>query len=107
MSANGPAIRLDKVSLSLGRTEVLRDINLRINAGEVHALVGPNGGGKSSLIKAVLGQMPHRGDIVMHWPDSIGKIGYVPHAEKAPPRLPAPALAVMSPELRVHTSTVR
>ena len=78
MSANGPAISLDKVSLSLGRTEVLRDINLRINAGEVHALVGPNGGGKSSLIKAVLGQMPHRGDIAMHWPDSVGKIGYVP-----------------------------
>jgi zinc transport system ATP-binding protein len=78
MSANGPAISLDKVSLSLGRTEVLRDINLRINAGEVHALVGPNGGGKSSLIKAVLGQMPHRGNIAMHWPDSVGKIGYVP-----------------------------
>jgi energy-coupling factor transporter ATP-binding protein EcfA2 len=46
----------------------------------VHAIVGPNGGGKSSLIKTLLGQMPHQGQLTLHWPGEHEVIGYVPQA---------------------------
>ena len=76
----GPSIDFDKVELDLGRTRILDQVSFQVQAGSVHALVGPNGGGKSSLIKTLLGQMPHRGELRLHWPDGPGTIGYVPQA---------------------------
>lgn len=46
----------------------------------MHAIVGPNGGGKSSLIRCLLGQAPHTGVIAIDWPREPGRIGYVPQA---------------------------
>ena len=59
--ARGPGVEFDQVSLTLGSTPILDRVSFNIQAGSVHALVGPNGGGKSSLIKTLLGQMPHQG----------------------------------------------
>lgn len=77
---SGPAIEFAQVSLVLGRTVILDDVSFRVASGSVHALVGPNGGGKSSLIKTLLGQMPHRGQLSLQWPGSPGVVGYVPQA---------------------------
>ena len=76
----GPAINFDKVSLSLGRTQILDQVSFQVAAGSVQALVGPNGGGKSSLVKTLLGQMPHQGQLSLEWPGDPGTIGYVPQA---------------------------
>ncbi|MGE8154717.1 metal ABC transporter ATP-binding protein [Pseudomonas vancouverensis] len=76
----GPALDFDEVSLALGRTTILDKVTFTVQPGNVHALVGPNGGGKSSLIKTLLGQMPHQGRLSLHWPDAPGTIGYVPQA---------------------------
>lgn len=80
MTARGPLIAVQDLGLTLGRTEVLTGVNLTVAAGSIHALVGPNGGGKSSLIRCLLGQMPHRGTVALNWPDRPGRIGYVPQA---------------------------
>ncbi|AZC19754.1 MULTISPECIES: metal ABC transporter ATP-binding protein [Pseudomonas] len=76
----GPAIEFDQVSLVLGRTTILDQVTFQVQPGSLHALVGPNGGGKSSLIKTLLGQMPHQGQLRLQWPDAPGTIGYVPQA---------------------------
>mgnify|MGYP006199867599 CR=1 FL=1 len=76
----GPAIEFDQVSLTLGRTTILDRVTFQVQPGSVHALVGPNGGGKSSLIKTLLGQMPHQGQLRLQWPGAPGTIGYVPQA---------------------------
>ncbi|MBS7560706.1 metal ABC transporter ATP-binding protein [Pseudomonas sp. RC4D1] len=76
----GPAIEFDQVSLTLGRTTILDRVTFQVQPGSVHALVGPNGGGKSSLIKTLLGQMPHQGQLRLQWPGAAGTIGYVPQA---------------------------
>jgi ABC-type Mn/Zn transport systems, ATPase component len=80
VTATGPGVEFDQVSLTLGRTLILDHVSFSIRPGSVHALVGPNGGGKSSLIKTLLGQMPHQGRLCLNWPAEPGVIGYVPQA---------------------------
>ncbi|MCU1758272.1 metal ABC transporter ATP-binding protein [Pseudomonas sp. 14P_8.1_Bac3] len=76
----GPTLDFAEVSLTLGRTTILDNVTFQVQPGSVHALVGPNGGGKSSLIKTLLGQMPHQGRLSLQWPGAPGTIGYVPQA---------------------------
>ncbi len=66
--SQGPGIEFNQVSLTLGRTTILDQVHFNVRAGSVHALVGPNGGGKSSLIKTLLGQTPHQGQLSLLWP---------------------------------------
>jgi rhamnose transport system ATP-binding protein len=56
-----PVLALEGVSKSFGAVRALRDVSLRLHAGEAHALAGENGAGKSTLIKALAG---------VHRPDS-------------------------------------
>lgn len=80
-AARGPGVLFDRVDLTLGRTVVLEQVSLRVSPGAVHAVVGPNGGGKSSLIRALLGQAPHRGMIRLDWPgETPGTVAYVPQS---------------------------
>ncbi|QXH33947.1 metal ABC transporter ATP-binding protein [Pseudomonas muyukensis] len=78
--AHGPRIAFDGIDLTLGRTRILQNVRFDVAPGSVHAIVGPNGGGKSSLIKTLLGQMPHQGQLTLHWPGEREVIGYVPQA---------------------------
>ena len=76
----GPDIEFASIDLTLGRTRILDQVSFKVAAGSVHALVGPNGGGKSSLVKTLLGQMPHTGQLTLTWPGDTQVIGYVPQA---------------------------
>lgn len=78
--AIGPSIEFAGVSLTLGRTTILDNVTFQVEPGSIHALVGPNGGGKSSLIKTLLGQTPHQGRLSLQWPGEAGVVGYVPQA---------------------------
>jgi len=54
-SARRPVLRLEKLSKTFGGTRALREVALEIAPGEIHALVGQNGCGKSTLIKTLAG----------------------------------------------------
>ncbi len=73
----GPSIEFEDVNLTLGNTRILQDINFAIRAGEIHWIIGANGGGKTSLIRSMLGQMPHSGNITINWHENR-VVGYVP-----------------------------
>lgn len=76
-------LRVDHLSVRFGADEILKDVGFHLHCGELVALIGPNGGGKSSLIKAVLGQMPHEGRISFHTAAGARlkpRIGYVPQS---------------------------
>lgn len=73
----GPSVEFDGVGLALGNTEILRAVSFKVRAGSLHCIVGANGGGKTSLVRSLLGQMPHTGRIAIHWAESR-VIGYVP-----------------------------
>ncbi|MEL7286592.1 MAG: metal ABC transporter ATP-binding protein [Pseudomonadota bacterium] len=79
----GPSISLNGVSLKYGDNLILQGIQTQFEAGQCHVIMGPNGGGKTSLLRSVLGLTPFTGDISVHWPDprqtqQAGQIGYVP-----------------------------
>lgn len=60
MNGDQVALLVENVSHWFGNVRVLNDINLKITAGQVVALVGPSGCGKSTLLKAILGTHPTR-----------------------------------------------
>ncbi len=90
----GPGVSLSNVSLAFGQSSILRNITFDIEPGSIHCLVGPNGGGKTSLMKCMLGQMPHTGTIRLtqsETPTPTDKrlnVGYVPQLMDLDPSLP-------------------
>ena len=51
MAENKPVVRLSHIKKSFVDAEVLKDISLEVNPGEVVAIIGPSGGGKSTLLR--------------------------------------------------------
>jgi Fe-S cluster assembly ATP-binding protein len=52
---NTPLLSINKLCVSVGEKEILRELDLTINAGETHILMGQNGSGKSTLASAIMG----------------------------------------------------
>ncbi len=75
----GPSIDFENVFLALGNTQILENVSFRVASGAIHCIVGANGGGKTSLIRSLLGQMPHTGRIAIDWP-AAPVTGYVPQS---------------------------
>lgn len=65
--AAGTLLAVRNLSLTLGGQTVLHEVNLAVASGEIHALLGANGAGKSSLAYAIMGctgYSPNTGDIL-------------------------------------------
>jgi rhamnose transport system ATP-binding protein len=60
LTGMGPLVRLTSVSKSFGAVQALRGVSFELQPGEVHALVGENGAGKSTIVKIITGA--HRAD---------------------------------------------
>ena len=70
-------IEIKDLSVSYDNVEALKNINLKVKNKEFMAIIGPNGGGKSTLLKALLGLIkPTKGSIDIK--KGKGPIGYVP-----------------------------
>jgi branched-chain amino acid transport system ATP-binding protein len=60
-----PILELRKVNAGYGKVEVLHDLDLRVNQGEIVTLLGANGAGKSTLLRTLFGQpRPGSGEIL-------------------------------------------
>ncbi len=85
-------IRVWDLNFAYGAVPVLEAVNLEIGAGEFLGIVGPNAGGKSTLLKLILGLLePQSGRIRVlgHPPAAAGRlIGYVPQYPSFPRDFP-------------------
>jgi Fe-S cluster assembly ATP-binding protein len=55
-----PSLEIKNLHVSVGEKEIVKGFNLTIKSGEVHAIMGPNGTGKSTLSKAIAGHPDYR-----------------------------------------------
>lgn len=77
-------ILVDKLDFAYDGRLILKDVNLHVSKGELVAIFGPNGGGKTTLLSLLLGFLkPLRGKIVME-----GSIAYVPQNFSFDPLFP-------------------
>lgn len=95
-----------------GPLEVLDGINLEIPAGQATGIVGPNGSGKTTAIKTMLGLVkPNAGDIIIdgesvknHW-NYRRKIGYMPQIARYPENMTVRELFSFIKEVREVNDT--
>lgn len=94
-----PAITLTTVWAGYNREPVLRGIDLCVPKGSLVGVIGPNGGGKSTLLKVILGLLrPWRGavNVLGQTPTKMRRqIGYVPQREDVDWRFPVNAFDVV------------
>lgn len=92
-----PLIETRDLSVTLGATPVLHDVDLRIEAGEMVALLGANGSGKSTLLRAVLGVEPPTAGSARLFGEPArrgsahDRLGYVPQDTPGAGSIPATA----------------
>ena len=85
--ANNPVLEVARLSAGYGGSAVLQDVALKVAPGEIVAVLGRNGMGKTTLLRSIMGLVPATGDVwfqgdsLTHLP-SHGRaqlgIGYVP-----------------------------
>ncbi|MCJ0870711.1 metal ABC transporter ATP-binding protein [Streptomyces sp. AP-93] len=104
-----PVISLRGATASLGSRPVLRGIDLTVRSGEVVALLGANGSGKSTAVRAVVGQVPlSDGELSLFGTEfkrfrDWSRIGYVPQRTTAASGVPATVREVVSAGRLAHT----
>ncbi len=79
-----PLIKIKNLTLGYDKEPVLRDVNLEIFDYDFLGMIGPNGGGKTTLLKAVLGLLkPMKGEIVFRKDIDKKKkpMGYLPQVK--------------------------
>jgi zinc transport system ATP-binding protein len=96
------AIEINNLIIKLNGREVLKDINLSLSEGQFIGIVGPNGGGKTTLLRAILGLMkPTSGEIRIFGrpPEEVLKtgcmFGYLPQILKVNPDFPIRVIDVV------------
>ena len=83
-------IEADKLSKQYGDASVVRDLDLRVDPGEIVGFLGPNGAGKSTTVKMLTGLVPPDGgrariagfDVVDQPVEAKERFGYVPESAK-------------------------
>ena len=86
-NAAHPLLELRGIRSGYGPIEVLHGVDLQVNEGEVYALLGPNGGGKSTTLKVCAGLLPAaHGELRVAGrtvngvtPDALARLGRATH----------------------------
>lgn len=90
-NASAPLLQVQGLNAWYGAAQILFDVSLQVGRGEVVALMGRNGAGKSTTLKALMGMVARRGsvqflgqDIARREPHEIARLGlgYVPEERR-------------------------
>jgi ABC-2 type transport system ATP-binding protein len=106
--SGAPPVAATGISIRYGRRLLLGPLDLRVAAGEVYALLGRNGSGKSSLVRVLLGlQRGDGGEVRLlgrdpwrHRREVLADVGFVPEEPQAPPEMTPRQLVAFCGRLR-------
>jgi len=88
-AATDAVIEVRGVSFGYGRQAVLEGVDLDLHRSDYLAILGPNGGGKTTLLKVLLGLVkPWRGEVRWKLPHGHRRLGYVPQFSTFEPGVP-------------------
>lgn len=114
MNAMSPIVAIEHLDFAYGRQKVLNGIDLQIEPGTTLGLIGPNGGGKTTLIKLLLGSIEPTGGSLrvagLSPRDAVRRgdlIGYLPQSPKAPNGLPISVRQIVRLGLAGKTGMLR
>ena len=100
-------INIKNINKKFGKLNVLNDVNLHFQKGECIALIGPNGCGKTTLIKSILGMvLPDNGSIEFNGISVLGEylyrenIGYMPQIGRYPDNMTIGQIIEMIKKIR-------
>ncbi len=100
-------IELINIQKTFGKTKVLSDLSVQLSSNRCIGLIGPNGCGKTTLIKSILGMvMPDSGEILFEGKKIKGdntyrnKIGYMPQIGRYPENMTIGQVIKMMKEMR-------
>lgn len=106
-------IEIRNINKKFGKFEVLKDITITFQKGECIALIGPNGCGKTTLIKSILGMvLPDNGEIlfkeksILKEYKSRENIGYMPQVGRYPDNMTIGQIIGMIKEIRNSTTVL-
>jgi len=79
-SCGGCSTIIRSLSVQFSGRKAVSDISLSFSCGELTAIIGPNGGGKTSILKSILGEIPYSGkiDFCISSGKKKPRIGYLP-----------------------------
>jgi zinc transport system ATP-binding protein len=80
-----PMLEVERLSVRLEQKDIIENVSFTLEKGESLSIIGPNGSGKTVLLKALLNTIPYSGEI--KWARGV-KIGYVPQKIEADRGLP-------------------
>ena len=89
MSASKIALEVKELHAFYGKSHILQGVNLHVNEGEIVALLGRNGAGRSTTVKAIMGMVDNRGEVLWRGKNILGLkafeiahlgVGYVPES---------------------------
>ncbi len=93
------AIEFNEVSFSFDTAPVLENVSFTINQGDFISILGPNGGGKTTLAKLMLGlYAPNSGKVLIHGKSPVQTrdiFGYVPQYSLFDPNFPVSVMDVV------------
>lgn len=86
-----PLVKIEDLTVAYDKVAVLQNVNLAINENDFLGVIGPNGGGKTTLLKAILGLVKPENGSILFRKDLNGRkksIGYLPQVKHIDRKFP-------------------
>jgi zinc transport system ATP-binding protein len=97
---NEPVLEIKNISAGYNGSRIIENINLTVYENDFLGIIGPNGGGKSTLLKVIIGLLkPEKGEIIFR---KKVKIGYLPQINSNDNKFPITVKNVVLSGLAAH-----